>query len=256
VLAQESGFQAVWSSSLEISAARCLPDASLLTMTEYLQAAANMQKVLSVPVIADCDTGYGNAMNVAYMVHEYQGAGITAVCMEDKLFPKMNSFAVGSQALLPPREFAHKIETAKNTQDGAGFFVIARTEALIYGFPVSEALERCHLYVNAGADAVLIHSKAKTNHQVLDFLAEWNGRRPVVIVPTTYPDWHVEDAARAGVAVVIYANQGLRATVSSLRSTYRSIYERGRSAALEEGIASVEDIFFLQRLADWRKLEV
>jgi phosphoenolpyruvate phosphomutase len=78
----------------------------------------------------------------------------------------------------------------------------------------------------------------------------------VVIVPTTYPDWHVEDAARAGVAVVIYANQGLRATVSSLRSTYRSIYERGRSAALEEGIASVEDIFFLQRLADWRKLEV
>jgi phosphoenolpyruvate phosphomutase len=255
MLAQESGFKAVWSSSLEISAARCLPDASLLTMTEYLQAAANMQKVLSVPVIADCDTGYGNAMNVAHMVHEYQGAGITAVCLEDKQFPKMNSFAGGSQTLLPVSEFAHKIETAKNTQDGADFFVIARTEALIDGQTVSEAVERCHRYADAGADAVLIHSKAKTNRQVLDFLAEWNRRTPVVIVPTMYPDWHVEDAARAGVAVVIYANQGLRATVSSLRRTYRSIYERGRSASLEGRIASVEDIFFLQRLADWRKVE-
>ncbi|MBM7814462.1 isocitrate lyase/phosphoenolpyruvate mutase family protein [Saccharothrix algeriensis] len=256
VLAQESGFQGVWSSSLEVSAARCLPDASLLTMTEYLQAAANMQKALSIPVVADCDTGYGNAMNVAHMVHEYQAAGITAVSMEDKLFPKMNSFVAGGQALLPAEDFAHKIETAKNSQQGDDFFVIARTEALISGQTVAEALERCHRYVDAGADAVLIHSKARTNEQVLEFLAAWRGRRPVVIVPTTYPGWHFEDAARAGVSVVIYANQGLRAVIASLRATFRSIYEHGESTALEDGIASVSDIFSLQRLSDWRKLEV
>lgn len=255
VLAQESGFQAVWSSSLEVSAARCLPDASLLTMTEYLQAAANMQKALSVPVVADCDTGYGNAMNVAHMVHEYQAAGITAVSLEDKLFPKMNSFAAGGQTLLPAEEFAHKIETAKNSQQGDDFFVIARTEALISGQPVAEALDRCHRYADAGADAVLIHSKARTNSQILEFLAQWQGRRPVVVVPTTYPDWHVEDAARAGVSVVIYANQGLRATIASMRSAFRSIYQHGDSTALEDSIASVSDIFALQRLADWRKLE-
>jgi phosphoenolpyruvate phosphomutase len=256
VLAQESGFQAVWSSSLEVSAARCLPDASLLTMTEYLQAAANMQKALSVPVVADCDTGYGNAMNVAHMVHEYEAAGITAVCVEDKLFPKMNSFAAGDQTLLSIKDFTQKIETAKNAQSSADFFVIARTEALISGLSVAEALERCHRYVDAGADAVLIHSKSRTKEQVLEFLGEWNRRRPVVIVPTTYPDWHIEDAARAGVSVVIYANQGLRATVSSLRTTFRSIYEQGDSTALEDSIASVSDIFSLQRLSDWRKLDV
>jgi len=256
VLAQESGFQSVWSSSLEVSAARCLPDASLLTMTEYLQAAANMQKALSVPVVADCDTGYGNAMNVAHMVHEYQDAGITAVCLEDKLFPKLYSFAAGDQSLLPAEDFAHKIETAKNSQRGDDFFVIARTEALISGQTVADALRRCHRYADAGADAVLIHSKARTRAQILEFLAGWDGRKPVVIVPTTYPDWHVDDAARAGVSVVIYANQGLRATVSSLRSTFRSIYERGESTALEDRIASVSDIFSLQRLSDWRKLDV
>jgi phosphoenolpyruvate phosphomutase len=256
VLAQECGFQAVWSSSLEVSAARCLPDASLLTMTEYLEAAANIQKALNIPVVADCDTGYGNAMNVAHMVHEYEGAGITAICIEDKLFPKMNSFAAGDQTLLPTAAFAHKIETAKNAQSGDELFVIARTEALISGLSVDEALTRCHAYVDGGADAILIHSKARTNAQVLEFLRRWERRRPVVIVPTTYPDWHIDEAAAAGVSVVIYANQGLRATVSSLRDTYRSIYERGDSVALEGSIASVSDIFSLQRLADWRKLDV
>lgn len=256
VLAQECGFQAVWSSSLEVSAARCLPDASLLTMTEYLEAAANIQKALQIPVLADCDTGYGNAMNVAHMVHEYQGAGITAVCIEDKLFPKMNSFAPGDQPLLPASAFAHKVETAKNAQHGEEFFVVARTEALICGLSVDEALERCHRYVDAGADAVLVHSKSRTNAQVLQFLQRWQRRRPVVVVPTTYPDWHVDDAARAGVSVVVYANQGLRATVSSLRDTYRSIVERGDSTALEASMAPVSDIFSLQRLADWRKLDV
>lgn len=256
VLAQESGFDAVWSSSLEVSAARCLPDFSLLTMTEYLEAAANMQKALSIPVVADCDTGYGNALNVAHMVHEYQAAGITAVCMEDKLFPKANSFAMDDQPLLSIEEFAHKIRTAKSVQDGDDFFIIARTESLISGFPVADALRRCHAYVDAGADAVLIHSKAQTPEQVTDFLQAWQGRRPVVVVPTTYPNWHIDDAQAAGVSVVIYANQGLRATVTSLRSTFRSILRDGGSHTLEDEIASMSDVFSLQQLAGWRRLEI
>jgi phosphoenolpyruvate phosphomutase len=255
VLAQEAGFQAVWSSSLEVSAARCLPDASLLTMTEYLEAAAHMQKALSIPVVADCDTGYGNNLNVAHMVHEYEDAGITAVCIEDKLFPKINSFAAAPQPLLDTYAFAQKIETAKGAQQGEDFFVIARTEALISGYDVDEAIKRCSVYADAGADAVLIHSKSRKSDQVLEFLRRWDRRLPVVIVPTTYPDWLAEDAARAGVSVIIYANQGLRTIVSSLRDTYRSIYQCGRSTELEDQIASVEEIFSLQHLNEWKALE-
>ncbi|ATE54755.1 isocitrate lyase/phosphoenolpyruvate mutase family protein [Actinosynnema pretiosum] len=255
VLAQQAGFDAVWASSLEISAARCLPDASLLTMTEYLESAANTQKALSVPVVADVDTGYGGNLNVAHMVHEYEAAGITAVAIEDKLFPKMNSFAAHGHPLLETEAFAAKIRTAKNAQRGEDFFVIARTEALISGLGLDEALHRCHAYADAGADAVLIHSKSKTREQVVAFLAEWRGRLPVVVVPTTYPDWHIDTAERDGVSVVIYANQGMRAVVSSLRAAFATIHRDGDSTALEGSIAPVADIFQLQQLSAWQKLD-
>ncbi|KOU42094.1 isocitrate lyase/phosphoenolpyruvate mutase family protein [Streptomyces sp. NPDC060334] len=253
-IAEQSGFQAVWASSFEISAARCLPDASLLSMTDYLEAAANIQKALSVPVVADCDTGFGNSMNVAYMVAEYESAGITAVSIEDKIFPKMNSFAAADHTLLDVSAFAHKIETAKKAQRTDDFFVIARTEAMISGLGVDEALKRCNAYADAGADAVLVHSKQKTKDQVLEFLAHWDDRLPVVVVPTTYPDWHADDARAAGVSAVIYANQGLRATITSLRSTYRSIYETGHTSHLEDSISGVKDVFDLQQLDEWQQL--
>lgn len=252
-LAQEAGFQAVWSSSFEVSASRCLPDASILSMTEYLEAAANIQKALEIPVVADCDTGYGGNYNVAHMVHEFEGAGITAVCIEDKLFPKMNSFASGDQSLLSTMDFARKIETAKNEQSSEEFFVIARTEALIAGLGVDKAVERCEAYAQAGADAVLIHSKASSKDEVMNFLDRWDNRLPVVIVPTTYPDWHIDDVRAAGVSVVIYANQGMRAALTALRNAYSAIYEAGDTTALEQEIASVGEIFHLQRMSDWQK---
>lgn len=255
LLAEEAGFQAVWSSSFEISAARGVPDASLLSMTEYLEAAANIQKVLGVPVVADCDTGYGGNLNVAHAIHEFEAAGITAVSIEDKLFPKMNSFVPQGQSLLDTREFASKIEVAKRAQSGDDMFVIARTEALISGLDVPAALERARVYAESGADAVLVHSKSKTRDQVMSFLDGWDFRVPVVIVPTTYPDWNITDIQAAGVSVVIYANQGLRATVSTLRETYRSVYQNGDTTALEGEIGSVQDIFALQRLEQWQKLD-
>lgn len=254
-VAQEAGFEAVWASSFEVSAARCMPDASLLTMTEYLEAAVSIQKALSIPVVADCDTGFGGVLNVVHMVHEYERAGISAICMEDKLFPKMNSFAAAEHALLGVGDFARKIEVAKKAQRGDDFYVIARTEAMINGLGVDEALKRCHTYVSAGADAVLVHSKQRTNTEIVEFLAAWDNSAPVVVVPTTYPNWHVDDVRRAGASVVIYANQGLRATISSLRATFRSIQASGHSGELETSIAEVPEVFALQRMDEWQALE-
>ncbi|MEU5692002.1 isocitrate lyase/phosphoenolpyruvate mutase family protein [Actinosynnema sp. NPDC020468] len=254
-LAQRAGFPAVWASSLEISAARCVPDASMLTMTEYLEAAVRMQRQIGIPVVADCDTGFGNNLNVAYLVHEYEAAGITAICIEDKYYPKMNSFAPGRHDLLDVDTFARKIAVAKQAQSGEDFFVIARTEAIISGLGVDEALKRGHAYVKAGADAVLVHSKAKTNVQVLSFLQQWDSPVPVVVVPTTYPDWPFDEAVAAGASVVIYANQGLRATVGALRDTFRAIVAQGSSVALEGDLATLDDVFDLQRLRQWQELD-
>jgi phosphoenolpyruvate phosphomutase len=250
-LIELAGLDAVWASSFEISAARCLPDASLLTMTDYLQATVQMQRACGLPIVADVDTGFGGAMNVVHMVREYEREGIAAVCMEDKVFPKMNSFVASEHCLLPVEEFCHKIEVAKAAQTRSDFHVIARTEALISGLDVDAALERCHAYANAGADSVLVHSKHKSNAQILEFLAAWQGRRPVVVVPTTYPDWHAEDAYAAGVSMVIYANQGLRAAIQSMSSTLLTIRREGSTCSIEDQIASVGEVFELQRLRQW-----
>jgi phosphoenolpyruvate phosphomutase len=234
-LAEQAGFPAVWASSLEISAMRALPDASLLSMNEYLRAASEMQKALAIPVVADCDTGFGNNLNVAHMVHEYEDAGITAVCIEDKAFPK--------------------ITVAKNTQRSPDFFVIGRTEALISGIGVDEALRRCEAYEDAGADAVLVHSRWPTNKEVLEFLQVWRRKCPVVIVPTTYPKWNADEAFQAGVSVIIYANHALRTLISALQETYRVILREGNTLGLESRIATLHDVFELQRLEEWKSLQ-
>ncbi|HEY0167692.1 MAG TPA: isocitrate lyase/phosphoenolpyruvate mutase family protein [Jatrophihabitans sp.] len=250
-LIEIAGLDAVWASSFEISAARCLPDASLLTMTDYLEATAQMRRACGLPIVADVDTGFGGAMNVVHMVREYEREGIGAVCMEDKVFPKMNSFVAAEHCLLPVEEFCHKIEVAKAAQASPDFHIIARTEALISGLGVDAALERCHAYADAGADSVLVHSKQKSNAQVLEFLAAWQSRRPAVVVPTTYPDWQAADAYAAGVSMVIYANQGLRAAIQSMSSTLRTIQREGSTCSVEDRIATIGEVFELQRLRQW-----
>ena len=108
-LVEKSGFDAVWASGLEISTSYALPDANILTMTDFFNAASSMNEAVNIPVIADCDTGFGNSNNVIHLVRKYEAAGIAAVCIEDKLFPKVNSFIPGRQELTSIAEFVGKI---------------------------------------------------------------------------------------------------------------------------------------------------
>lgn len=254
-LAEEAGFEAVWASGLGLSAARALPDASVLSMAEILQASVAMSRACSLPVVADCDTGFGGVLNVAHMVREFEAAGIAAVCIEDKVFPKVNSFAEHAQPLATVAEFCHRVEVAKSVQRTADFAVIARTEAYIAGMDTAEALRRARAYADAGADAVLVHSKSAGPEQIEDFLAGWDRPLPVVAVPTTYHGWPAAAARDAGVSMMIYANQGLRATVTAVRAALETIIAEGSSASIEPRLASVKDVFALQRLDEWMALE-
>lgn len=255
ILAERSGYHAVWASSFEISAAHGLPDAGLLGMSDYLKVARELDHACGLPVIADCDTGFGNELNVAHTVRAYEAAGIAAICIEDKVFPKLNSFADCRQHLVPTEEFQHKIAIAKHVQLDSDTMIIARTEALIAGAGVAAALERAHAYADAGADAVLVHSKAHTSAEIEEFMSAWEQRVPVVIVPTTYYTWSASHAAAAGVSVVIYANHGLRASVSAMRKAFTRIRNEGTSESLEPEIATVKEIFDLQELDSWLALE-
>ena len=245
-LVERNGFEGVWSSGLEISTSHGVPDASILTMSEYLAAAQSMADAVSIPVVADCDTGYGNSNNVIRMVRQFEAAGIAGVCIEDKLFPKVNSLTAGRQELASIAEFVGKILAAKNAQRTDEFAVIARIEALIAGWPLSEALRRADAYARAGADAILIHDKDVAGAGVRAFLEQWEARVPVVVVPTAYPQITAAELESLGVRMVIYANHGLRAAVHAMNDTLRRIAADGTTVNVESSIAPMSLVFDLQ----------
>jgi phosphoenolpyruvate phosphomutase len=246
-LAERAGFDGVWASGLEVSASHGVPDADILTMSELLDVSAAMAAAVHVPVVSDCDAGYGNVPQVMSMVRRYEAAGIAAVTIEDKVFPKVNSFAQAHQELASVSAFCAKISAAVGART-RGLVVVARTETLIAGRSVTEALDRCHAYEDAGADAVLIHAKDKNPDAVLEFLERWDSSLPVVVVPTTYHTITADELAAAGAQVVIYANHGLRALVTAVSETFSEILRDGRTTAIEDRIATIDDVFELQGL--------
>lgn len=254
-LIEKYGFDGVWASGLEISASHGVPDANILTMTQYLERAQEMTMASTLPVIADVDTGYGNSSNVAYMVEQYEGAGIAAVVMEDKLFPKVNSFVPGRQELAAIPEFCGKIAAAQDAKRSDDFLVIARVEALIAGWGLEEALRRSEAYVDAGADGILIHSKSKEPEEIRAFLKAWKRRSPIVLVPTTYPAMTYEEMKRAGVNMIIYANQGMRAAIAGMHQAFDVIARKKSTVSIEGAIAPVKEIFELQGMMKLKEHE-
>lgn len=259
ILSEKAGFDAVWAGGLAISAAHGVPDISILTMTDFLAAARVINDSTDLPVIADCDTGFGGVNNAVRMVQQYESSGIAAVCIEDKVFPKRNSFLPG-QELANVHEFAAKIRAAKDAQKDPDFMVIARLESLIAGAGMADAVHRANVYSNAGADAILIHSKARTPGEVLEFAQAWRGmgfNKPLVVVPTTYASITVDELEQHEIKCVIYANHALRATITAVNNTLAAIVKDGTSANVEEKLASVGTVFQLigtpeaDRLEQW-----
>ncbi|WP_238927088.1 phosphonopyruvate hydrolase [Achromobacter xylosoxidans] len=256
-LAAEAGFDAIWGSGFELSASHAVPDANILSAGLHLEMMRAIAAVVDVPVIADIDTGFGNAINVAYVVPQYEAAGVSAVVMEDKTFPKDTSLrADGRQELVRVAEFQGKIEAACAARRDADFCVIARTEALIAGLGQAEALARAAAYEAAGADAILIHSKQTTPDEVLAFIAAWSGRVPLVLVPTAYPQLREADIQALGkVGLVIYGNHAIRAAVGAMREVFARIRKDGGIHGVDAGLPTVRDIIDLQGDADMRELE-
>jgi phosphoenolpyruvate phosphomutase len=246
ILAERAGFDAIWAGGLGISLAHGVPDAGILTMTERLADAVRMKRACELPIIADVDSGFGDVNIVRRMATLYAEAGIDGVCIEDKRGPKRNSFWP-SNCLEDPHVFAHRVSVIKETPK-TSLFVIARIEALIAGESMGDALDRAALYVEAGADALAIHSKHETVAEIDKFcsgLQETDCDSPIFVIPTTYPSADVHQLHRLGASGVIYANQGMRAIVSAVEHTFEEIMLHGSSLPLESSIASVDRLFDL-----------
>ena len=250
-LVEINGFDAVWAGSFAISATHAVPDASIMTMTEFLQVARSMVDSCNIPTIADCDTGFGGPSNVAHLVKQYEQAGIAGISIEDKVFPKQNSLLEnGKQELISEKDFVAKIIAGKKVKQNHDFMIIARTEALIAGLGVDEALKRATAYENAGADAILIHSKNKTPNEIFEFCDLWKGVIPLIVVPTSYGSVKINDLISHKIKMVIYANQTLRIAHKSMSKLLNKLKNVQSLDEISDDMSSMEDIFELQKMFD------
>jgi len=255
-LVEINGFDAIWAGSFAISATHALPDASILTMTEFLNAATNMEESCNIPIIADCDTGFGGPSNVNHMIKKYEKSGIAAVCIEDKTFPKQNSFFEdGKQELLPEKEFVAKIIAAKEAQENPNFILIARTESLISGMGMKEAIKRANAYEKAGADAILIHSKQNSPEEVFEFSESWGGTLPLVVVPTSFPTVKIDELISHKIKMIIYANQTFRATHAIISKVLAQLKNSTSINDISVDMTSMQEIFQLQETYNIKKQE-
>ena len=255
-LVEVNGFDAVWAGSFAISATHALPDASILTMTEFLNVSSNMEEACNIPIIADCDTGFGGPSNVSHMIKKYEKAGIAAVCIEDKTFPKQNSLLEnGKQELLPEKEFVAKIIAAKEAKENPNFMIIARTEALISGIGMNEAIKRANAYERAGADAILIHSKQNSPNEIFEFADTWGGTLPLVVVPTSFPTVKTDELISHKIKMIIYANQTLRVTHAVISKLLKQLRNSTSINDISIDMSSMQEIFQLQETYNIKKQE-
>lgn len=254
-LVEETGFKGIWGSGLCISAAMGVRDNNEASWTQVLDVVEFMSDATNIPIMLDADTGYGNFNNVRRLVTKLEQRNISAMCIEDKLFPKTNSFLGDQQPLAEINEFAGKIRAAKDTQSDPDFCVVARVEAFIAGWGLDEALKRAEAYYKAGADAILMHSKTSTADEVLSFMKEWGDTCPVVIVPTMYYNTPTSEFADAGVSMVIWANHTLRSAITAMKATLKTIYEEQSLVSVENEIASVKEVFRIQNAAELKSAE-
>lgn len=249
-IAQEAGFKGIWGSGLSISAALGVRDNNEASWTQVLEVVEFMSDATTVPILLDGDTGYGNFNNMRRLVTKLEQRGVAGVCIEDKIFPKTNSFLrTEAQPLADIEEFCGKIKAGQDTKLDDDFNIIARVEALIAGWGMGEALKRAEAYRLAGANGILMHSKISKADEILAFMKEWGERSktcPVVIVPTKYYATPTNAFREANISVCIWANHQMRMAVTAMQKVTKQIFEEQTLMNVEDKIVPVAELFRLQ----------
>jgi phosphoenolpyruvate phosphomutase len=255
-IVRETGFKGIWASGLSISASLGVRDNNEASWTQVVDVLEFMADASGLPILLDGDTGYGNFNNMRRLVRKLEQRGIAGVCIEDKQFPKTNSFLNSErQPLADIEEFVGKIAAGKDTQQDPNFCVVARVEALIAGWGMDEALRRAEAYRLAGADAILIHSKLSKADEIVTFAREWARRSPLIIVPTRYYSTPTDVFREAGISTVIWANHLVRAAASAMQNVAKEIFHSQTLVNVEDRIVAVNEIFRLQDAEEYTAAE-
>jgi phosphoenolpyruvate phosphomutase len=255
-IVEEAGFKGIWGSGLSMSAALGCRDNNEASWTQVLEVVEFMSDATTVPILLDGDTGYGNFNSMRRLVRKLEQRGCAGVCIEDKLFPKTNSFLNGTaQPLADIDEFAGKIAAGKDAQSDDDFVIVARVEAFIAGHGLAEALKRAEAYRVAGADAILIHSALRQPTEIFQFIAEWGDRLPVVIVPTKYYTTPTEFFREQGFSMVVWANHLMRSALQAMQQTASRIHSQESLVGVEDEVAPLSEVFRIQGQGELEEAE-
>ncbi len=242
-------FDGIWISSLTDSTVRGKPDIELVDLTTRIQNLSDILEVTTKPIIFDLDTG-GQEAHFSYYVKTLERLGVSAVIIEDKKGLKKNSL-FGTEVFQEQEEpeiFADKIVSGKKSQITEEFMIIARIESFILGKNMDDAIHRCKIYLDAGVDGIMIHSKDKEGNDILDFCREYRKfekERPLVVVPSSYNHITGAELSKAGANIVIYANHMLRASYPAMLDTAKKILENDRSLEVDSQCMSIKEILEL-----------
>lgn len=239
-----AGFDAVWASSLGLSTVAGRRDCNELSWTDMVDAAEQMVEAIQIPVILDGNEGFGDATIASLLAKRAARRGIYGLSLEDKVFPKENSFA-GPARLIKPEQFAAKLSACRAAVPESNLVLIGRTEGFIAGASLQEVLDRAEAYAEAGASAIIVHSKAPTICEIDRFMKLWSGRCPVVAIPTTYPATPLETFEKLGLAAVIWANQLLRAAIGGMSEAAQLLLIDCGRKQLETELPSLGEVFSL-----------
>ena len=243
-------YDGLWESSLTDSASKGLPDASIVGNDSRVHTINEILTVTSKPLIVDGDTG-GEPAQFEYLVRTLERLGVSAVIIEDKVYPKRNSLdAAANQDLEDPWAFAEKIQAGKEIATTDDFMIISRLESLISGAGVDDALSRAEQYIKAGTDGIMIHSNKSDPAEIFAFtdaypaLCQRAGRRPLLVsVPTTYNTISDDELIARGFNIIIHANHMLRAAHKAMTEVAGAILQGGGSLAADPLCATVKEVF-------------
>ncbi len=242
-------FDGMWASSLTDSTSMGKPDIEAVDITSRVNNINNLVEVTTKPIIFDGDTG-GKIEHFVFTVRTLERLGVSAVIIEDKVGLKKNSlFGTDVQQYQDSiEEFSKKIKAGREARITDDFMIIARIESLILKAGIKDALIRAEAYINAGADAIMIHSKEKTPNEILEFCKhykEFDRKVPLVAVPSSYNTIYEDELVEAGVNIVIYANQLLRSAYPAMLDTAKSILTNKRSFESNGNCMSIKEILEL-----------
>jgi phosphoenolpyruvate phosphomutase len=245
LLAAKCKFYFMWVSSFCCSAAVGLPDAGIIGPEDILNVVRCVRRCVDAPIVVDLDSGYGDAVKVFHVIEAMARAGAAGLCIEDNPVSKRCSLYDGyARELASVEEHISRLRAATAGVKAArsNCKIIARTEALVAGQGVAEALKRAHAYADAGAHGVFIQSLDATGNEVLSFGRQWKRRTPLFIAPTRLPHVTRKDFEAAGISHSIFANQGLRAAHAAMDQTFGKLAQAESAECVVGGISSIATV--------------